>query len=198
MRNTPKNNTYLKQACHKLLGKNLRNAVIAYQQGIPIAAERLRQAFAPLIYKLGHRYCVYSILGEDAENTLWMLFYDFLSKYKDDDYTHLPGLIRRFLILRLLNTMTKEGKHWDIERCLENDEALTSSYGKEDLQDVLNKLALTQEIDLLPPEQAQVIKDVYYEGYPQKQVASSINCSTRNVRRYQTKALSALRSNLIS
>lgn len=198
MNSQTKQTIYSKHTCHKLVDKNLRNAVIAYQQGIPIAAERLRQAFAPLIYKLSHRYCVYSILGEDAENTLWMLFYDFLSKYKDDDYTRLPGLIRRYLILRLLNTMTKEGKHWDIERCLEDDEAFTGSYRKEDLQDVLNKLALAQEIDLLPPEQAQVIKDVYYEGYTQEQVASSINCSTRNVRRHQTKALSALRSNLKS
>ena len=36
-----------------------------------------------------------------------MIFYDFLYKYAGDDYKHLPGLIRRHLVQRLINTLKK-------------------------------------------------------------------------------------------
>ena len=182
----------------KLTSSTLKAAIQAYQQGNSHAAERLRQAFAPLVYKLSHRHSVYSVLGEDAENTVWMIFYDFIYKYKGDDFKHLPGLVRRFLIYRLLRAMIKEGKRWDIERCLNNEEDFSTPSYKMDLQDVLNNLALAQEMDLLPVEQAQLLKDVYYKGYTQKQLACSTNCSTRTIRRHQTKALSTLHNKLLS
>ena len=182
----------------KLTANTLKAAVKAYQEGNSYAAERLRQAFAPLVYKLSHRHCVYSVLGEDAENTVWMLFYDFIYKYKGDDFKHLPGLIRNFLIQRLINTLKKEGKRWDIEQYLNDEEAFSTPSYKMDLQDVLNNLALAQEMDLLPVEQAQLLKDVYYKGYSQEQVACSTNCSTRTIRRHQVKVLSALHEKLIS
>ena len=182
----------------KLTASTLRAAVQAYQQGNPHAAERLRQAFAPLVCKLSRRHSVCSVLGEDAENTVWMLFFDFIYKYKDDDFKHLPGLVRRFLIQRLINTLKKEGKRWDIERCLDDEEAISTPSYKMDLQDVLNNLALAQEMDLLPVEQAQLLKDVYHKGYTQEQLACSTNCSTRTIRRHQTKALNALHDNLLT
>ena len=185
-------------SCKKLTSSALRATVQGYQQGNSHDAERLRQAFSPLVSKLSHRHCVYSVLGEDAENTLWMIFYDFLYKYTGDDYKHLPGLIRRHLIQRLINTLKKEGKRWDVEHYLDEDALSNKPYGKDDLQDVLNNLALAQEMDLLPSEQAQLLKDVYYNETTQKQVAYSTNCSTRSIRRHQTKVLSALRSKLIS
>ena len=94
--------------------------------------------------------------------------------------------------------MKREGKHWDIEHCL--DETITKStpYHKDDLQDVLNNLALAQEMDLLPTEQAQLLKNVYYKRYTQKHIACSTNCSTRSIRRHQAKALSTLRFKLTS
>jgi len=182
----------------KLTANTLKAAVKAYQEGNSYAAERLRQAFAPLVYKLSHRHCVYSVLGEDAENTVWMIFYDFLSKYKGNDFKHLPGLIRRFLIFRLLRTMQKEGKRWDIERCLDEGDTFLETAHQEDLQDVLNNLALAQEINLLPPTQTQVLKDVYFKKYTQEQVACSTNYSARHIRRYKRKALNTLRNKLAS
>ena len=195
---TKQHNKTSRTFCKKLTANSLRAAVQAYQQGNPHAAERLRQAFAPLVYKLSRRHSVYSVLGEDAENTVWMLFYDFIYKYDGDDFKHLPGLVRRFLIYRLLRAMVKEGKRWDIERCLDNEEDFSTPSYKMDLQDVLNNLALAQEMDLLPVEQAQLLKDVYYKGYTQEQLACSTNCSTRTIRRHQTKALSTLRDKLLT
>ena len=57
-----------------------------------------------------------------------MIFYDFIYKYKGDDFKHLPGLVRRFLIYRLLRAMIKEGKRWDIERCLDNEEDFSTPF----------------------------------------------------------------------
>lgn len=50
-----------------------------------------------------------------------MIFYDFLYKYAGDDYKHLPGLIRRHLVQRLINTSKREGKRWDVEHYLDED-----------------------------------------------------------------------------
>jgi RNA polymerase sigma factor (sigma-70 family) len=151
-----------------------------------------------LVYKLSRNHCVYSVLGEDAENTLWMIFYDFLYKYAGDDYKHLPGLIRRHLVQRLINTLKREGKRWDVEHYLDEDTLSKKTYSKDDLQDVLNNLALAQELDLLPTEQSQLLKDIYYKGTTQKQVAYSTNCSTRSIRRHHAKALNALHYKLTS
>ena len=177
---------------------DLGTIVQNYQQGDSLAAEQLHQKFYPLISKLSHRHSMYSIFGEDAENTVWMLFYDFIYKYDGDDFKHLPGLVRRFLIYRLLRALVKEGKRWDIERCLDDEEDFCTPSYKMDLQDVLNNLALAQEMDLLPVEQAQLLKDVYYKGYTQEQLACSTNCSTRTIRRHQTKTLSTLRDKLLT
>ena len=81
---------------------------------------------------------------------------------------------------------------------MNNEEDFSTPSYKMDLQDVLNNLALAQEMDLLPVEQAQLLKDVYYKGYTQKQLACSTNCSTRTIRRHQTKALSTLHNKLLS
>ena len=125
-----------------------------------------------------------------------MIFYDFLYKYTGDDYKHLPGLIQQHIVQRLINTLKREGKHWDIEHCLDETISNRIHSSNDDLQDVLNNLALAQEIALLPTEQAQLLKDVYYKGHTQEYVARSTNCSTRSVRRHQTKALNTLRSKL--
>ena len=69
-----------------------------------------------------------------------MIFYDFLYKYAGDDYKHLPGLIRRHLVQRLINTLKREGKRWDVERYLDEETLSKKTYSKDDLQDVLNNL----------------------------------------------------------
>ena len=51
---------------------------------------------------------------------------------------------------------------------------------------------------LLPTEQSQLLKDIYYKGTTQKQVAYSTNCSTRSIRRHHAKALNALHYKLTS
>ena len=64
---TNQHNKTSRTFCKKLTASSLRAAIQAYQQGNPHAAERLRQAFAPLVCKLSRRHSVYSVLGEDAE-----------------------------------------------------------------------------------------------------------------------------------
>ncbi|MBQ3541114.1 MAG: hypothetical protein IJA40_05170, partial [Phascolarctobacterium sp.] len=99
---------------------------------------------------------------------------------------------------RLLRTMQKEGKRWDIERCLDENDTFLEQSRQEDLQDVLNNLALAQEINLLPPTQALVLKEVYFKKHTQEQVACSSNYSARHIRRYKRKALNTLRTKLAS
>ena len=129
---------------------------------------------------------ILDVLDEISETGDYIVTHKNLYEYVD---RKIPGGI---------NTLKKEGKRWDVEHYLDEDALSNKPYGKDDLQDVLNNLALAQEMDLLPSEQAQLLKDVYYNETTQKQVAYSTNCSTRSIRRHQTKVLSALRSKLIS
>ena len=125
-----------------------------------------------------------------------MLFFDFMYNYDGDDFKHLPGLVRRFLIHRLINTMQKESKRWDIERFLDADAMQNIPSHKEDLQDVLNNLALAQEASLLPSNQFQVLQDIYFNGRTQEQVASATNRSSRQISRYHKTAIHTLHTKL--
>ena len=113
---------------------DLGTIVQNYQQGDSLAAEQLRQKFYPLISKLSHRHSMYSIFGEDAENMAWLLFYEFVYEYKGNDFKRLPGLIRRFLIFRLLRLMEQQGTRWDKEEYLESETLVEEAIECEQIQ----------------------------------------------------------------
>ena len=173
---------------------DLGTIVQNYQQGDSLAAEQLRQKFYPLISKLSHRHSMYSIFGEDAENMAWLLFYEFVYDYKGDDYKRLPGLIRRFLIFRLLRLMEQQGTKWDTEEHLENETLVDEATECEQIQDFLNDTALQEEILRLPEKEMQALKEFYFKNHTYTESAHNMNCTPRKVRYYKGLALSRLRN----
>ena len=57
-----------------LTALDLCELVPAAKAGDSISMALLCERFSPLVYKLSHRQTLFNILGEDAENTLWILF----------------------------------------------------------------------------------------------------------------------------
>lgn len=167
-----------------------------YQQGDSLAAEQLRQKFYPLISKLSHRHSMYSIFGEDAENMAWLLFYEFIYDYKGDDFQRLPGLVRRFLIFRLLRLMEQEGARWDTEESLESDNAAEETAECELLQKLTDDIVINQVLSHLPRNELRVIEEYYYKDKTQKEVALTLKCDERSIRRYQKKAIGCLKRKL--
>ena len=173
---------------------DLGTIVQNYQQGDSLAAEQLRQKFYPLISKLSHRHSMYSIFGEDAENMAWLLFYEFVYDYKGDDFKRLPGLIRRFLIFRLLRLMEQQGMRWDTEEHLESGTLVDETTECEQIQNFLNDTALREEILRLPQREMQALKEFYFENHTYTESALNMNCTPRKVRYYKGLALSRLRN----
>lgn len=67
------------------------------------AIDRLCEAFRPLIIAEAHRSYVIGKLGDDAENTAWEIFLEFIHSYKGNKYRLLPGLIQTNLSYELLH-----------------------------------------------------------------------------------------------
>lgn len=172
---------------------DLKIIVQNYQQGDSYAAEQLRQQFCPLIYKLSHRHSMNSAFGEDAENIVWLLFFEFIFDYKGEDFARLPGLIRRFLIFRLLRLLKKQGARWDNEKFLESETGASQVEECEPLQKLINKLALEQEILFLRDWELNVVKEIYYKNNTYSESARNLNCTPRKVRYYNESALKRLK-----
>ena len=167
-----------------------------YQRGDSLAAEQLRQKFYPLISKLSHRHSMYSIFGEDAENMAWLLFFEFIFDYKGEDYKRLPGLVRRFLIFRLLRLMEQQGMRWDTEEPLESKDSVEETAECELLQKMTDDIVLQDALSHLSHKELRVIEEYYFKDKTQKEIASKLNCDERSVRRYHKKAMTCLKRQL--
>ena len=167
-----------------------------YQQGDSLAAEQLRQKFYPLISKLSHRHSMYSVFGEDAENMAWLLFFEFVFDYKGDDFKRLPGLIRRFLIFRLLRLMEQQGTRWDTEEPLESKDSVEETAECELLQKMTDDIVLQEALSHLSNKELCVIEEYYFKDKTQREIASKLQCTERSVRSYQKLALERLKRQL--
>ena len=81
----------------------LKELIQAAQKGEQGAIYALCEAFRPLIIQEAHCSYVVQALGEEAENTAWMLFLEIIMSYKDKKYMVLPGLIKKNLHFELMH-----------------------------------------------------------------------------------------------
>lgn len=72
------------------------------------AIDRLCEAFRPLIITEAYRSYVVGKLGQDAENTAWEIFLEFIQSYHGNKYRLLPGLIQKHLYYELLHKVYPE------------------------------------------------------------------------------------------
>ena len=144
------------------------------------AIHRLCEGFSRLIFKVSHRDITFRILGEDAENTAWLWFLEFVNAYQGDKFSSFPGLVRKYLIFKFVRLMQQQGNQWDKETKVDT----TNPFGgaeDDNLLNVLNNLALQQEFEQLSPRQ-KLILNLYYEGQMnQRQIASLCELSVRGV-----------------
>ena len=158
----------------------LRVLIPQAQAGNPDAIHRLCEGFSRLIFKVSHRDITFRILGEDAENTAWMWFLEFVNSYQGDKFSSFPGLVRKYLIFKFVRLMQQQGNQWDKETKVDTPNPFS---GAEDdnLLNVLNNLALKQEFEQLSPRQ-KLILNLYYESQMnQRQIATLCELSVRGV-----------------
>lgn len=103
-------NKETKSLNHSLSAARLKELVLAAQKGEQWAIDALCEAFRPLIMQEAHYSYVAQSLGEEAENTAWVYFLEFIMSYKDDCYQLLPGLIKLKLHFALMQKIYRQ-KH---------------------------------------------------------------------------------------
>ena len=102
-----------------LTSQQLSVLVPQAQKGDHRAINVVYEAFKPLIAHLLWQKGVRQILGEDAENTAWLCFWEAVMRYQDEDFATLPGLLKVQVDNALKRHMTRT-KRW--KDCLSLDD----------------------------------------------------------------------------
>ena len=108
-----------KTATTFLTGRQLSVLVPQVKKGDHRAINVVYEAFVPLIEHLIKQKGVREILGEDAENTAWLFFWEAIMRYQDEDYVNLPGLLKVQVDKALKRQMTRMSR-W--HACLSLDD----------------------------------------------------------------------------
>ena len=93
----------MKTVKHFQSAAELKELIQAAQRGDAAAIEALCIAFRPLILKEANRSYIIQTLGEDAVNTAWEIFLDYIQKYDKTGYLKLPGLLKTTLRYELFH-----------------------------------------------------------------------------------------------
>jgi RNA polymerase sigma factor (sigma-70 family) len=157
------------------------------------AINKLCGFYQSLIKKEAGRYYIYKALGEDAINIAWVIFLNFIQHYQGDDFKNLPGLIQYHLHYELLHQVQKEGRSWVKEIA---SEELMEMQAPEQLDQLLEKLAIRQELDNLSPHQRDVLEMYYHQNKTNEQIAKHFGCSISTIKRQKLEALTNLKTKL--
>lgn len=144
----------------------LKELVTAAQEGNQQAVDKLCQAFKPLIYKEALRQSISSALGEDAVNTAWVIFLEFISKYNGRDYAHLPGLIQCHLRYELLHKLSRHSSATDclsLDSAAENMQLPQLADNADITVSVENKELSKNAMQSLTARQREIIEAVHFK-----------------------------------
>jgi len=188
----------LTQKIKMLTDEELLNLIPAARNGDANAIEQLCQKFAPLILKISHRQTVYNVLGEDAENTLWVWFLELLASYTGNDYLTFPGFVRKHLVLRIMNIFKYYNVRFNAEQLSTMDEnsPIAEIPTEDKFYSLLDKLSIEQEFDVLTNQQSVVLKRFYDDGASIEQIALDLKMAPRTVRYHRAKAVYKLKKRL--
>lgn len=144
---------------HTASNEQLKELLEATHAGNPLAIAMLCEIFKPLIMKEAYRICILDILGEDAENTAWEIFLEFIQKYKGKNYRQLPGLIQKTLHYVLLHKAYPETKI-SVDEELVEDAAMLNTVAQNMVADaVCGKEYIDQLLSVLTERQKDIILD---------------------------------------
>ena len=181
-----------------LTALDLCELVPAAKAGDSISMALLCERFSPLVYKLSHRQTLFNILGEDAENTLWILFLEALNNFDSTRYDRFPGFVRKHLISRIMNILKHNHYRFKSEQLtsLDYECEATQVPSADDLSFILNDIAIKQELDLLPNHQSYILKQFYCEHKSMEEISIALGMSQRTVRYHRQAGLKSLRIRL--
>ena len=171
----------------------MQDLVCRAQNDEQAAIDELCQIFKPLIYSEAKRQTVYNVLGEDAVNTAWIIFLNFIKRYKGNNYASLPGMLQCVLYYELLHAMKKEICVYDNEF---NSEEVLENQSCDVIEENFKNMVVKESLRALPPKQWQLLEMYYVQDKNHRQIAKVLGCSERHVKRLKRLAIDNLRSKL--
>ena len=154
----------MKTVKHYQSAAELKKLVQATQKGDKTAIETLCKNFEPLIMKEAHRSYIIQSLGEDAVNTAWEIFLDYIQRYDKPSYLKLPGLLKTTLRYELFHKAFRGISVSDCT-CLDANENSGSSLAVSDehlfVEKIENKSIVNYLLEQLTEKQRKLIKAVF-------------------------------------
>ena len=154
----------MKTVKHFQSAAELKELIQAAQKGDKIAIETLCKNFDPLIMKEAHRSYIIQSLGEDAVNTAWEIFLDYIQRYDKPSYLKLPGLLKTTLRYELFHKAFRGISVSDCT-CLDANENSGNSLAVSDehlfVEKIENKSIVNYLLEQLTEKQRKLIQAVF-------------------------------------
>ena len=154
----------MKTVKHFQSAAELKELVQTAQKGDKTAIETLCKNFEPLIMKEAHRSYIIQNLGEDAVNTAWEIFLDYIQSYDKPSYLKLPGLLKTTLRYELFHKAFRGISVSDCT-CLDANENSGNSLAVSDehlfVEKIENKSIVNYLLEQLTEKQRRLIQAVF-------------------------------------
>lgn len=178
--------------------EELKALVLGAQQHQQPAIDELCEAFAPLVLQEAHLSYVSQALGEEAENTAWMYFLEFIMSYKDDCYMLLPGLIKvklRFALMEKIYRSKSINALLILDAANEDGNRLFDPASEDvHLERLHLTAALKDAMHKLSSKQRQVVESTVINNMPLNEYSQKHNISYTAAYLLQKRALAALKA----
>ena len=189
-----------KTATTFLTGRQLSVLVPQVKKGDHRAINVVYEAFIPLIEHLIRQKGVREILGEDAENTAWLFFWEAIMRYQDEDYVNLPGLLKVQVDKALKRQMTRMS-HWHACLSLDDKDAngrhLAEPGAIDTRFDALHyDAALRQGMRKLSPKQREIVLQTVLGDLSLKEYSEQTGICYSAAYKLQRRALAILKKYL--
>ena len=162
------------------------------------AINMVYEAFKPLIKSVLKHLDAYAALGEDAENTAWLFFWEAVMRYQDEDYANLPGLLK-VQVASALARHIKRMKRWHACLSLDDTDANCRHLGEPGAIDsrfdaIHYDAALRQGMRKLSSKQREIVLQTVLGDLSLKEYSKQAKISYTCAFRLRKRALAVLKS----
>lgn len=180
--------------CLRFSPQELQALVQAAQNSERQALNTLCAAFEPLVLKEAHTSYIQDALGEDALNTAWLIFLNFIQNYRRNNYCQLPGLIKKALHYDLL----REAKGYtgndsfSLEALAENGKEPVPQ--KNIVENLTNTIVVHQLLTKLPPKQKQAVQALVIDKMTKEEFCKRYGGSVKTAYKHRKQGLKKLKA----
>lgn len=180
--------------CLRFSPQELQALVQAAQNSERQALNSLCAAFEPLVIKEAHVSYVQAALGEDALNTAWLIFLNFIQNYRRNNYCQLPGLIKKALhydLLREAKEQTGDGSY-SLDELKENGKELALQENL--IENFTTAMVLQELLAKLPPKQKQAVQALVIDKMTKEEFCKRYGGSVKTAYKHRKQGLKKLKA----